>query len=125
VVQTFHTFLITLPVHQPTPLIAGWDKSRIITSFIISNPGSPLSPQVATPIYLGNNSLVGTPATGNPGIEIPAGSAPSFPIFQESRPEYANVKDDFPYVVWDMSQLWLNTDNGITITVAVFPSMFL
>jgi hypothetical protein len=129
VVQTFHTFPLILLVHTPTPLIPVnqqlWGKDRLVTSFIISNPAVPPNAAPATSIYLGNSPVTGTPTTGNPGLEIPPGSAPSFPIFQETRPEYANANDDFPFVVWDMTQLFLNTDSQVQVTIAVFPTMFL
>lgn len=137
VTQNGFSFPLTVPgAGQPTPLSATLDKSKLITSFIVSNPVAGSS------VYLGFNSGVSN-AGANQGLEIPAGTAPNFRLLQEGRQLY-EIQDivgkiaklmncqipDFekiPFKVWDLTQIFLFSANaaGSQVTIAAFPEVYL
>jgi len=137
VTQTGFTFPLTVPgAGQPTPISANLDKSKLITSFIVSNP------QAGSSVYLGFNSGVSN-AGVNQGLEILAGTAPNFRITQEGRQLYelqqlsgliarlinCQVPDfeKIPFKVWDLTQIFLFSGNaaGSQVTIAAFPEVYL
>lgn len=137
VTQTGFSFPLTVPgAGQPVPLSATLDKSKLITSFIVSNPVAGSS------VYLGFSS--GVSNTGvNQGLEISAGTAPNFRITQEGRQLYemqslvavisqlincqAPQLEKIPFKVWDLTQIFLFSGNvaGSQVTIAAFPEVYL
>ena len=112
------------------PVLPNVDKTKLINSFMVSNPVGGIS------VFLGFQPgvLITT------GLEIPGGTLPSFPIFQEGRQLYElqgpveniagmlNCRDSgsdaIPFVVWDMSQVFLVASANTTVTIATFKAMF-
>ena len=121
---------------QPTPISTSLGKTRMITTFSISNPTAGSS------VYLGGANVT-TPAGANTGFEIQAGTAPVFKILQETRQLYElqallstiaqGLKcqpvdlEKIPFVVWDLTQLFLISANagGSNVTISAFPQMYL
>jgi hypothetical protein len=137
VTQIGFSFPLTVPgTGQPTPLSATLDKSKLITSFIVSNPAAGSS------VYLGFTPGVSN-AGANQGLEILAGTAPNFKISQEGRQLYelqtlsalisklinCQVPDleKIPFKVWDLTQIFLFSGNvaGSQVTIAAFPEVYL
>jgi len=136
VAQDIITFPLTVPgVGQAIPLSNVLDKTRLITTFTISNPAAGSS------VYLGNQGVTNTGVTQ--GLEIPAGTAPSFRTFQEDRQLYevqvllgqiaealrcaTPQMEKIPFICWDLTQIYLFSGNaaGSAVTVAAFPQMYL
>jgi hypothetical protein len=134
--QQLISFPLTVPgAGQAIPISQTLDKSRLITTFAVSNPVAGSS------VYLGNAGV--TAAGANQGFEIPAGTAPAFRAFQESRQLYeiqglvvtiARVLnctlpeiEKIPFIVWDLTQLYLFSANaaGSQVTIAAFPQAYL
>jgi hypothetical protein len=134
--QDIITFPLTVPgVGQAIPISNTLDKTRLITSFTISNPVAGSS------VYLGNQGV--TNAGTTQGLEIPAGTAPTFRTFQEDRQLYelqvllgqiaeqlkcsTPQMEKIPFICWDLTQLYLFSGNaaGSPVTVAAFPQMYL
>jgi len=137
VTQSGFTFPLTVPgAGQPIPISATLDKSKLITSFIVSNP------QAGSSVYLGFNSGISSVGV-NQGLEIPAGTAPNFRVTQEGRQLYelqtlsgliarlinCQVPDfeKIPFKVWDLTQIFLFSGNaaGSQVTIAAFPEVYL
>jgi hypothetical protein len=136
VTQTFRSFALTLTGGAAAvPLDLNANKQQLITSFGISNPlGSGGS------IYIGNQGVT-APGGANPGFEIQAGTAPFFREFQEGRQLYelqllvADIAEvlnctnigleKIPFVVWDLSQLFVFSAVNLTFTIITFPTMYL
>lgn len=135
--QTFLSFPLTVPgTGNAIPISVNLDKTRLITTFIVSNPVAGSS------VYIGG---AGVAATGNnQGLEIQAGTAPAFQIFQEGRQLYelqalqnmmlqviecrTQVQlEIIPFICWDLTQLFLFSANaaGSQVTIAAFPQMYL
>lgn len=136
VTQTFRTFPITLvAAAAAVPLDPNGNKQQLITSFGISNPAAS-----GGSIYIGNQGVT-DPTGANPGFEIQAGTAPFFREFQEGRQLYelqallapiaeqlncANVGlERIPFVVFDLSQMFVFSLVAVTFTVITFPTMYL
>ena len=136
VTQTFFTFPLTVPgTGQPVALSQNFDKTKLITSFIISNPVAGSS------VYMGNAGVSNTGA--NQGLEIQAGTAPNFRITQEGRQYYElqtlvamivqqigctpAALEKIPFICWDLTQIFLFSANalGSQVTVAAFPQVYL
>jgi hypothetical protein len=132
--------LISFPLTVPgaglaIPISQSLDKSRLITTFSVSNPVAGSS------VYLGNAGVTATGTTQ--GFEIPPGTAPAFRTFQETRQLYelqgliviiARVLnctlpeiEKIPFIVWDLTQLYLFSANagGSQVTIAAFPQAYL
>lgn len=130
VVQTFRTFnfavgLAALPIDP----IQG-QKERLITTFAISNPVGGNS------VFLGNSGV-----TATTGFEIPGGTAPQFSIDQGGRQNYEIQKpllqiagglqcsteqiEGVPFVVFDLSNMFLIAAVAQTVTIITFPTMYL
>lgn len=136
VTQTGFTFPLTVPGVAPaTPISATLDKSKLITSFVVSNPVAGSS------VYMGFSPGISN-AGANQGLEIPPGTAPNFKITQERQvyelqelsaliarlincqfPELEKI----PFKVWDLTQIFLFSANaaGSQVTVAAFPEVYL
>jgi hypothetical protein len=135
--QTIVPFPLTVPgAGQAVPISATLDKSKLITSFVISNPIAGSS------VYLGNS-----PGTSNvgatQGLEIQPGTAPNFRVSQEGRQLYElqvlsgliakliNCQtpdmEKIPFKVWDLTTLYLFSGNvaGSQVTIAAFPEPYL
>ena len=130
------TFGLAVPgAGLAVPISSNLDKSKLITTFIVSNPAAGSS------VYLGN---AGVQAAGaNQGFEILAGTAPAFRVFQEDRQLYelqtlmaallkglsCTVPDleKIPFICWDLTQLFLFSGNvaGSNVTIAAFPQPYL
>jgi hypothetical protein len=136
VTQPLITFPLAVPGAGPAVCLGPlFDKSHLITSFIISNPVAGSS------VYLGGQGVTATGITE--GLEISAGTAPNFRITQEGRQLYElqalaaviaqlincqpPVLEKIPFKVWDLSTLFLFSANagGSQVTVAVFPEVYL
>lgn len=136
VTQTFRTFPVTLTgAAVAIPLDPTGTKQQLITAWGISNPlasgGS---------IYIGNQGVT-DPTGANPGFEIQAGTAPFFRENQEGRQLYEvqvllaqiasvlqceNVqKEKIPFVVFNLSEMFVFSTVNITFTVITFPSMYI
>lgn len=134
--QTLITFPLTVPgAGQAVPISQTLDKSRLITTFSVSNPVAGSS------VYLGNAGVSAAGATQ--GFEIPPGTAPAFRTFQENRQLYelqgllvvmAKVLncslpeiEKIPFICWDLTQLFLFSANvaGSQVTIAAFPQAYL
>jgi hypothetical protein len=140
VAQDMTTFALPVPFGGAppvsVPLSQKFDKTALITTFVISNPIGGSS------VYLGNSGVT-LPAGTNAGLEIQAGSAPVFRTFQEGRQLYemqvllAGIAqglecqmpqmEKIPFICWDLTRLFITSANaaGSTVTVAVFPQMYL
>lgn len=128
IVQQFRTFSFAVGT-APLPIDPGSDKSKLITTFVISNPTTGAS------VFLGNSGV-----TTTTGLEIPAGTAPAF-IIQQERQIYeiqSLVRDiasglqcrsveleAIPVEVWDMSTMFLVAGAATTVSVMLLPSMYL
>lgn len=136
VTQNIITFPLAVPGSgNPQPISTVLDKSKLITSFIISNP------LAGSSVYLGNAGVAATGPTQ--GLEIQPGTAPNFRVNQEGRQLYELqtlvsmiVKqigcvppelEKIPFIVWDLTQIFLFSANavGSTVTVAAFPQVYL
>ena len=134
-VQTLNTRLINVTA-AALPLDPTVDKTKLITGFGISNPLAGAS------VYIGNAGVT-IPGGNNPGYEIPAGTAPFFQIDQQGRQLYelqaplqainaglncntslANV-EGLPFVVWDLSSIFIVATAATTVTLITFPTMYL
>lgn len=129
VVQQFRTFSFAVQV-IPLPLEPTVDKTRLITTIVISNPVGGIS------VFWGNQGV--TPATG---LEIIAGTSPVFIIEQEGRQLYEiqgplldidvglqcrNIEPEaLPFIVWDPSSMYLVSTAPQTVSVALFKAMYL
>ena len=137
VAQDVITFGLTAPgVGQAIQLSSTLDKTRLITAFTISNP------LAGSSVYLGNQGVNATPGPTQ-GLEIAAGTAPTFRISQEDRQLYelqvlmgqiaealrcaTPQMEKIPFIVWDLTQLYLFSGNvaGSGVTIAAFPAMYL
>jgi hypothetical protein len=139
VVQQIITFPLTVPGAGAAVSIGAaqnLDKSRLITSFVVSNPVAGSS------VYLAMNQGVSA-AGAQQGLEIAAGTAPNFKITQEDRQLYEIqillaelVKlqkcqtpelEKIPFICWDLTQIYLFSANaaGSQVTIAAFPQMYL
>lgn len=135
--QTFLSFPLLVPgAGNAVPIAVNLDKTRLITTFIVSNPVAGSS------VYIGG---AGVQATGNnQGLEIQAGTAPAFQIFQEGRQLYelqalqsmalqtlqcktSVPLEIIPFICWDLTQIFLFSANaaGSQVTIAAFPQMYL
>ena len=133
VVQQFLTRAVAVTT-AATPIDTTLDKSRLITSFAISNPVG------GTSVFLGNPGVTIAGGT-NAGFEIPGGSAPNFVIDNQGRQLYelqdslnqilaglqCNIKplDGIPFVVWDISTMFLVASAATTVTLIILPTMYL
>jgi len=129
VVQGFRTFTFTAGV-KALPIEPNLDKTKLITGFVISNPVGAIS------VFLGNIGV-----TIASGLEIQAGTAPFFGIDQGGRQLYevqsplldissglkcsSDPLGGIPFVVWDLSTVFLVAAAPQIVTVAVFPTMYL
>jgi len=134
-VQTFRTSLINVTT-APLPLDPTVDKTKLITTFAVSNPVAGAS------VYIGNAGVT-IPGGANPGFEIPAGTSPQFSIDQQGRQLYelqaplqginaglnCNTSlltiEGLPFVVWDLSSIFIVAVAATTVTVITFPTMYL
>ena len=117
------------------PISTTLDKTKLITTFIISNPVAGSS------VYLGGPGVQATGATQ--GLEIQAGTAPAFILDQEGRQLYElqtliagiyqqigcqpPALEKIPFKCWDLTQLFLSSANvaGSSVTIAAFPEPYL
>jgi hypothetical protein len=129
IVQQFRTFSFAVGI-AALPIEPTVDKSRLITSFIISNPIAGIA------VFFGNQGV--TTATG---LEILPGTTPLFEIRQEGRQLYEiqgplldidaglqcrNIQPEaIPFVVWDPSNIFLVSTAATTVSVALFQAMYL
>lgn len=137
VTQTGFAFPLAVPgAGQATPISASLDKSKLITSFVVSNPVAGSS------VYLGFSPGVSN-AGATQGLEIAAGTAPNFKISQEGRQLYemqslsaliaklincqVPILEKIPFKVWDLTQIFLFSANaaGSQVTIAAFPEVYL
>jgi len=137
ITQTLIAFPLTVPGVAPAiQMSQTLDKSRLITTFVVSNPVAGSS------VYLGASAGV-TNAGATQGFEIQAGTAPAFKLFQEGRQLYElqalaaaittqigcipPLLEKIPFVVWDLTQLFLFSANagGSQVTIAAFPQPYL
>jgi hypothetical protein len=137
ITQTGFAFPLTVPgTGQAAPINGNLDKSKLITSFTVSNP------LAGSSVYLGFSP--GTSNTGvNQGLEITAGTAPTFAIRQEGRQLYelqgltaliarlincvSPPMEKIPFKVWDLSAIYLFSANaaGSQVTIAAFPEVYM
>lgn len=129
VVQQFRTFSVTVGV-KPLPIEPTLDKTKLITGYIISNPLGGVS------VFQGNLGV-----SILTGLEIQSGTAPFFAIDQEGRQFYelqaplidiaAGLKcttqplEGVPFVVWDLSTIYLVASAPQMVSVSVYPTMYL
>lgn len=129
VVQLFRTFAFAAGV-TALPLEPTLDKTKLITTFMISNPSAGAS------VFLGNEGV--TTATG---LEIQSGTNPVFSIDNQGRQMYeiqgllADITEGLscrhvnmekiPFVVWDLSRIFVVAAGAVNISVGVFPTMYL
>ena len=129
VVQQFRTFSLLVGV-VPLPIEPTVDKTKLITSFVISNPIGGVS------VFMGNQGVLTTT-----GLEIQPGTAPDFVLDQGGRQLYevqaplldisaglqcrTQALDGVPFVVWDMSTIFLVATAPQLVSVSLFPTMYL
>lgn len=129
IVQQFRTFNFVAGI-QALPIEPTIQKNALITGFIISNPLGAVS------VFLGNQGV-----TVTSGLEIQAGTAPFFGIDQGGRQLYevqaplldisaglqcrTQPLEGVPFVVWDMSTIFLVATAPQVVSVSVFPTMYL
>lgn len=137
IVQQVISYGLAVSGVTPTPIgvIQNLDKTRLITTFVVSNPIAGSS------VYMGNSGVSATGA--NQGLEIQAGTAPAFVSFQEGRQIYEmqtlvamiaqQLKctppelEKIPFICWDLTQIFLISGNaaGSQVTIGAFPQMYL
>lgn len=129
VAQQFNTFSFAVGI-AAVPILANAQKQDLITTFIISNPIAGAS------VYLGNQGVSTTT-----GLEILAGTTPVFTVLQEGRQMYelqtqlmdinAGLQcrsmeiEKIPFIVWDMSNQFLVAAAPTTVSIALYPAMYL
>ena len=136
VTQPGFTFGLTVPgAGQAVPISSTLDKSKLITSFIVSNP------LAGSSVYFGFSPGITSVVGPNQGLEIQAGTAPNFRVNQvrqlyELQALSATIAklingqppdlEKIPLVVWDLTQLYLFSANaaGSQVTIAAFPEPY-
>lgn len=129
VAQQVRTFAFAVTTN-PLPIDPHSDKTKLITSFVIANPSTGAS------VFIGNAGV-----SAASGLEIPAGTAPMFSVDNQGRQLYelqqlllsintglkcAHVPlEGLPFVVWDLSTLFLVAAANTTVSIGVFPTMYL
>jgi len=136
IAQDVITFPVAVPGTGAAVVISNTlDKTHLITTFTISNPVAGAS------VYLGNQGVTAT--GGTTGLEIPAGTAPTFKVIQEDRQLYElqiilgqiaealncqpQTYEKIPFICWDLTQIYLfsGAAGGSQVTVAAYPQMYL
>jgi len=131
VAQEFNTFGLTVNVAPAQPLGPMYSITSIIDSFYITVPAS-----AANSVFIGGNPGV----TITTGLEIIAGTTVGFIIQHDGRQMYeiqkplldiartmCNVElpEAIPFVVWDLSQIYVVATAATVISVAPFKAMYL
>ncbi len=127
--QQFEAFAFVVGV-AALPIQPNATPQQLITTFVISNAVG------AASVFLGGQGVATTT-----GLEIPGGTAPAFIISQEGRQMYelqsplldisaglqCQTKEitAIPFKVWDLSKMFLVAGGAVTVTIMVFPEMFL
>jgi len=135
VTQPIITFPLAVTGVAPAIVISPTlDKSKLITTFIVSNPVGGSS------VYIGGAGVTATGTTQ--GLEIQPGTAPAFVIQQERQlyeiqslnsliAKLINCQvpalEIIPFKVWDLTTLFLFSANvaGSQVTIAAFPEVYL
>jgi hypothetical protein len=130
VYQPFDQFAITVGV-TPTPISTIFTKSDLIDSFIVS-----VDAGAANNIFIGNQGV-----TVNTGIEIVAGGG-GVNFIIENQNQHYEIQDpviqiaemlkcnnvdqiDIPFIVWDLSQIYLVAIANTTARIIPFRSQFI
>ena len=126
--QQFRTFSFAVGV-TPLPIAPDVDLTKLITTFVISNPIAGAS------VYFGNGGVSTTT-----GLEIQPGTAPVFEVAQtrqlyELQGPLLDINaamqcrrmeaEPLPFVVWDMTQVFLVAAAATTVSIGLFPTMYL
>jgi hypothetical protein len=128
--QPFSAFPLAVQV-TPTAIVANQNKSDLIDSFIIS-----LDAGAANNVFMGDSSV-----TVANGIEIVAGGGPvNFRIVNQNQ-QYDtqvplvgiastmqcqdNLAVPIPFIVWDMSQIFLIAAAITNVRISLFRSQFI
>ena len=127
--QTISNFVIVVG-NTPTPISSITTKSDLITSFVLS-----LDAGAANNVFWGDQNV-----TINTGIEIVRGAGPLLFAIDDQRQIYEsqyplmfiaealgckpNQGYGVPYVVWDLSQIYLIAAAATNVRCAPFRSQF-
>jgi len=123
----------TVPVAPAAPLMSQSGLTAMIDTFIITVPST-----AANSVFLGFNQGV---IVGN-GIELLIGTTVQFKIDHDTRQLYelqnllininggvcgqpVNPKELIPFVVWDMSQIYVVAAAATAITFATFKAVYI
>jgi len=129
--QEFTTFPLTVQT-TGTPVNANMGITAMVDSFMITVPAG-----TANSVFLGGDQGV----TITSGIELLAGTTVQFLINHDGRQQYElqaplidiativacrdYIPEAIPFVVWDMSSIFLVAVAPTAITVAIFKAMYI
>lgn len=130
ITQPFSTFALAVQV-TPTPLSTSVQQADLINSFVIS-----LDAGAANNVFIGDQGV--TVATG---LEIVAGAGPIQFLIQDERMKYEllrpmlaglesfqclpNQATTIPFIVWDLSQIYLIAAAITNVRIAAFRAQFI
>lgn len=131
VYQPFDTFSLVVGT-TPTRISPTFTKADLIDSFVVSVPAS-----AANNVFIGNASV-----TTTSGLEIVAGGGPilfrirnqiiQYDIHSSLDPAANAITQcqelpiqSIPFIIWDLTQIYLIATAPTTISVAPFKSMFI
>lgn len=131
--QEFTTLAFTVPVAPAAPLMPQAGLGAMIDSFVITVPST-----AANSIFLGSDQGV---VVGS-GIELLPSTTTAFKIDHDTRQLYelqnlldhlnnglcgtpVNPKDAIPFVVFDMSNIFVVAAAATAITFAVFKAVYI
>jgi|SRR5262249_31466622 len=134
IAQQFQTFNIPVTT-SPQPLNAALQITSMIDSFAITVPAA-----AANGVVIGPDAGVtaGPPPTG---LELVVATTTQFRINQEGRQVYELQKpllniaqavgcmpqtfEEIPFVVWDLTNIWIVATAAVTVSVAVFKAVYI
>ena len=128
--QPFPTFIVAVQV-TPTPIMPSQTRADLINSFVVS-----VAAAAANNVFIGDQGV-----TVNSGLEIIAGGGPIrftitdermkyellFPMLAGLQSYQCRVNEGYgvPFIIWDLSQIFLVAPAITNVRVAAFRSQFI
>lgn len=130
--QEATAFAFTVPVAPAAPLAPQWGLTALYDTFVITVPST-----AANSVFMGFDAgvIVGT------GIELLASTTTQFKVDHDGRQLYelqnllkrltdyetciSQPMEFIPFVVWDMSQIYVVAAAATAITVAAFKAVYI